>query len=368
MNKSLEWMRRAVSLARKGLGHVHPNPMVGCVVVNRGRIVGEGYHRRFGGPHAEILALRQAGSKARRSSLYVTLEPCTHWGKTPPCAPELVRAGVKEVFIAMQDPNPLVAGRGIRLLRKSGIRVTHGLERDAVLKMNEAFVHWKKTGLPFVGVKMAMTLDGKIATRTGESRWISSREARAWVHRRRAEVSAVLIGASTAEKDNPFLTSHGHGRDPLRIVLDPMLRTSDSLHLYRSNPRSTLVVIGPTASSSKLKSLSSQGVQILRTSLKNGRFELKSILKYLSKINVSEILVEGGGETSWEFVRQGLANRLYVIVAPKILGGRAAPTPLEGEGIASMDRAIPLANTSSSLLGRDWLFQADLPGRSKPLG
>lgn len=306
-------MRRALDLAVRGKGFVSPNPCVGCVIVKNGKIVGEGYHREFGGPHAEVNALRHAGSAAKGSTVYLTLEPCTHWGKTPPCAPELIRANVKRVVIAMEDPNPIVSSRGVSALRKAGIDVIIGVEEEAARNLIRSFITWMTKKRPHVILKMAMTLDGKIATATGDSKWISSKASRALGHKLRAESDAILVGSTTARRDKPALTSHGAGRDPKRFVVSS-----------------------------------------------GGRKQMKAreILSELARQNMAQVLVEGGGETAWPFIKENLVDELYFFIAPKIIGGRTAPSPVGGEGFRRVEQGLKLGAYSVMRIGDDVLIHA----------
>ncbi len=352
------YMRRALSLAARGKGKVNPNPMVGCVIVKSGRIVGQGTHSRFGGPHAEVLALRQAGPKARGATAYVTLEPCSHWGKTPPCAPALVRGGIKKVVAAMRDPNPLVAGKGFHTLKKGGVKLQIGVERAAAEALNRPFLTRFRLGRPYIVLKTAMTLDGKINTKNGFSRWISGETSRRLVHKLRAESDAVLIGAETAARDNPRLTSHGAGRNPLRIILDPRLRTVLNLHVYNDRQAPTLVVTSPKVAPGKMKFLENKGVQILRMTLKFGFIDVRKLVRELVKYNVNQLLIEGGGETSWGFVKARLVDEAFFFVAPLLLGGREAKTPVEGEGFRKLTRGLRLSLASVTRIGEDVLIRA----------
>ena len=307
-------MQRALELAARGRGSVSPNPCVGCVVVKNGRIVGEGYHHRYGGPHAEILALKEAGPNAKGATLYVTLEPCTHWGKTPPCAPEVAHSGVKQIFIAMKDPNPIVSGKGVRALQQAGLRVRVGTQKAAAENLNRGFVTWMTKKRPHVIFKIAMTLDGKIATRTGDSKWISNDASRRLVHKLRAESDAVLIGSRTALTDKPSLTSHGAGRNPMRFVVTSSGRSG-----------------------------------------RGKRLSARQILHELARHNVSQLLLEGGGETAWPFIKENLIDEMYVFIAPKIVGGKTAPTPVGGTGFAKIQQALKLNSISVTRIGDDML-------------
>jgi diaminohydroxyphosphoribosylaminopyrimidine deaminase/5-amino-6-(5-phosphoribosylamino)uracil reductase len=319
-------MKHALALALRGRGHVSPNPMVGCVIVKKGKVVGQGYHARFGGPHAEVVALQKAGRLARGATMYLTLEPCTHWGKTPPCLPNVVRSGVKTVYIAMKDPNPRVAGQGIKGLKKAGIRTFVGLEGEAAEALNRPFMIGITKKRPYTILKLAMTLDGKTATRTGDSKWISSPESRKKVHTLRSQVDAVLVGAQTAVKDNPKLTSHGQGKNPLRIVLDPKLRTPVRLKIYTDGEAPTMIITSNRVSKSRFRAYEKQGVQILTNSLKNGSFELKELMKNLFKINVGQLLIEGGEKTAKTFFDQNLIDETLFFIAPKLIGDHSKMT------------------------------------------
>lgn len=349
-------MQRALSLAERGRERVHPNPLVGCVIVKKGRIIAEGYHAYYGGPHAEIVALRKAGKKAQGATLYVTLEPCSHWGKTPPCAPEIIKSGLKKAVIAMKDPNPLVSGRGIKALKAHGLNVYIGDGQDKAKELNRSFITNMTQKRPTIIIKAATTLDGKIATAGGVSQWISSPASRRLVHHLRSQADAVLIGANTACLDNPSLTSHGQGKNPLRIVLDPTLRCPVTLRMFNDQKAPTLVVTGPKTSPKKALILQKKGVQILRTSLKFGKFELITLVNYLFKINVNQLFIEGGGETIWGFINARLVDEVYWFIAPLLLGGRSAKTSVEGEGFTRLSQALKLRTWKTRTLGPDILI------------
>jgi diaminohydroxyphosphoribosylaminopyrimidine deaminase/5-amino-6-(5-phosphoribosylamino)uracil reductase len=352
------FMQRALTLAAKGKGRVSPNPCVGCVIVKDGSIIAEGFHPYFGGPHAEIVALRAAGDRARGADMYVTLEPCTHWGKTGPCAPEVIRAGLRSVHIAMKDPFPKVAGRGLQMLRRAGIRVTVGLEREAAAHLNRSFITHVTRGRPHVVYKAAMTLDGKTATRNGDSRWVSGEASRRLVHRLRSESDAVLVGRGTAEADNPALTSHGAGRNPLRVVIDRSLKLSPRLRLFRTNDARTVVIAGQSASRRRAAVLEQQSVQVIRVADKKGAVDLKAALKDLGKLGVGQLLLEGGGETAWTFLEADLIDEALFFVAPSFLGGRQARTPVGGSGFDRMNRGRRLRILSTARVGEDLLIHA----------
>ncbi len=351
------FMRRALNLALKGKGQVSPNPCVGCVIVKNGKVVGEGYHQKFGGPHAEVFALNQAGSKAKGATLYINLEPCSHWGKTPPCVPQLLKAGIKKVFVAMEDPNPKVSGRGIQILRKGGLQIHLGLEKRIAEELNQSFITWMTQKRPYIVLKMAMSLDGKIASASGDSKWISSPLSRRLVHELRAGSDAVLIGANTAIKDNPSLTAHGAGRNPIRVILDPHLRTPESLRIYKDKKAPTLVITSLNSSLKKARFLQRKGIQILRLGLKYGKFELRDVVRNISKVNVSQLFIEGGGETAWSFICHRLVDEILVFVAPIIIGGKDSKTPVEGAGFKRIKDALKIKLLSITPLGPDVLIR-----------
>jgi diaminohydroxyphosphoribosylaminopyrimidine deaminase/5-amino-6-(5-phosphoribosylamino)uracil reductase len=316
-------MQRCLELARKGAGNVNPNPMVGCVIVRNGKIVGEGFHEIFGGPHAEIIALKRAGKKAKGATMYVSLEPCSHFGKTPPCTNAIIQAGISRVVIASKDPNPLVIGRGIQRLREAGIRVNVGLLQKEAEQLNEKFFKFMKTGLPFVGIKLAQTLDGRIADVAGKSRWITSKNTRKEVHRLRSEFDSVLVGAHTVLHDNPELTVRFvKGNNPVRVVIDGRLSIPTSCVIFNTTAAPTWLLTSAKAVKAniqKVLKLVSQGVRVLPVSSAYN-LNAESILRILAAEGVSSVFIEGGAYTIDAFVNRFLADKLYLFVAPKILG------------------------------------------------
>ncbi len=348
-------MQRAISLAARGKGRVSPNPCVGCVIVKNGKIVGEGFHPVFGGPHAEIVALKNAGARAHGADMYVTLEPCVHQGKTGPCALRVIEAGLKTVHVAMKDPFKLVAGRGIRQLQKAGIKVTVGLESEAAHLLNRGFITWATRHRPHVVLKMATSLDGKIATRTGHNRWISGPQSRQLVHRLRAECDAVLVGTSTAEADNPNLTSHGAGRDPLRVVIDTKLRLSPKLNLFSDHKARTLVLTSDKAPAARQRALEKKGVQVLRVPSFKGALDIRKALTVLAQTGVSQLLLEGGGETAWHFLNADVVDEVVYFVAPVLVGGKSSPTSVGGEGFPTMDASRRVKILTTVRVGDDIL-------------
>ena len=337
-------MREALRLAKRAKGETSPNPMVGAVLVSDGSIIGRGWHRCAGLEHAEVNAIsnaHQQGHSTRDSTMYVTLEPCSTAGRTPPCTKAILDAGISRVVFSATDPNPRHAGRAFRLLKNKGVEVECGILADLSAELNAAFNHWIITGLPFVTVKAAMTLDGKIASVNGESKWITGSLARREGMKLRHEVDAILVGVKTILNDDPALTLRDvrrpkpewRGPDLKRIVLDPRARTPlDSKILNDEGASTTIIIVSPNASVTRLKRLEKK-CAVMSCPLKKGKFDLKYLLKKLGKQNITNLLVEGGGETNAAFIESGFVNRITFFYAPKILGGRDARTGVAGEGL-----------------------------------
>jgi diaminohydroxyphosphoribosylaminopyrimidine deaminase / 5-amino-6-(5-phosphoribosylamino)uracil reductase len=356
-------MKRALSLAQTQGGYVSPNPKVGAVVVKDGKIVAEGAHQQYGGPHAEIVALKKAGSKAKGATLYVTLEPCSHYGKTPPCVDSVIEAGVVKVVAAMKDPFPLVAGKGFALLKKAGIAVQSGVLEEESKKLNENFTFSVVYQRPKVILKAAMTLDGKIATVSGLSKWITGPLALRKVHQLRSSVDAILVGSRTALLDNPSLTvrlPNYHRKDgwPLKILLDSKLQVKPLAKIFKGFSK-TLVFTSPKASLTREKALRHKGVQVFRVPLKEKMLSLEAVLKTLYSLSVRSVLVEGGAEVHASFLREKLADELALFIAPKIFGG-PAPGWVGGTGILNPSKAWTALHTNVEKLGGDYLLTARL--------
>jgi diaminohydroxyphosphoribosylaminopyrimidine deaminase/5-amino-6-(5-phosphoribosylamino)uracil reductase len=364
-------MALALRLAAKGRGRTHPNPMVGAAVVAGNRIVGQGYHRRVGGPHAEILALRAAGRRSRGATLYITLEPCCHEGKrTPPCVPALIESGLNRVVVAMQDPNPSVSGRGISLLRKAGIKVSVGCLRNDAEQLNETYCHWMRTGRPYVFLKAAMTVDGKIATASGESRWITGVEARRDVHRLRSQVDAIMVGIGTILKDDPLLTARPAGRaggatqprQPLRVVLDSRLRIPDQARVLSpekgtGSPSGTFIATTKKASKRRIAHLCARGVSVLVLPAHDGRVSLSACLNRLGKLGISSVMIEGGGSLNASALREKLVNRVRFYVAPYLLGGQESKGVIGGHSPRRLAEAVPLTDMRIRRVGKDVVIE-----------
>ena len=354
-------MRLALRLAARGRDRVSPNPMVGAVVARGGSIVAKGYHRRFGGAHAEVEALRRAGRRARGADLYVTLEPCAHQGKTPPCTDAILRAGVARVIFAATDPNPVTHGRGPKILRQSGVTVVEGLLAGAARGQNLPYFHWRATGRPWVIIKWAMTLDGKIATRTGESRWITGQKARERAHQLRRRADGVLAGTETFRRDDPLLLPRpSRGRIPARVVLDRRGRLPWSLKaLSPSSPESgrRIYVVSPRCPRRRRLEVQRRGLEVIEAPEVHGRLSLPAVLDALGRAGICQLLVEGGGKLIGDLVTRRLAQEAAVFVAPVIFGGQEAPGPAADRGIGRIAEALELESPVIRRLGRDVMIE-----------
>ncbi|WP_460205620.1 bifunctional diaminohydroxyphosphoribosylaminopyrimidine deaminase/5-amino-6-(5-phosphoribosylamino)uracil reductase RibD [Scytonema sp. NUACC21] len=359
-------MQRCLELARRALGRTSPNPMVGAVIVKDGKIVGEGFHPRAGEPHAEVFALKAAGfgatssqeNLARGATVYVSLEPCNHYGRTPPCSEALIAAGVSKVVVGMVDPNPLVGGGGIARLRAAGIEVVVGVEEEACQKLNEGFVHRILYKRPFGILKYAMTLDGKIATSTGHSAWITNQTARQQVHQLRAACDAVIVGGNTLRYDNPYLTSHQEGaHNPLRVVMSRRLELPEKAHLWQTSEAPTLVLTEKGANPSFQEMLCQLGVEVVElTPLTPSR-----AMAYLYERGFCSVLWECGGALAACAIAEGTVQKVLAFIAPKIIGGNNAPTPVDDLGFTTMTEALSLERVEIRGIGSDCLIEGYLP-------
>jgi diaminohydroxyphosphoribosylaminopyrimidine deaminase/5-amino-6-(5-phosphoribosylamino)uracil reductase len=356
------YIERSIELAARGRGLVSPNPMVGALVVSEGSVVGEGWHEGPGLPHAEILALKQAGERARGATLYSSLEPCDHYGRTPPCTEAIVRAGIARVVAASADPNPVVDGRGLATLRAHGISVREGVRSEDALRLNEAFTKHVRTGIPFVTWKVASSLDGKVAAHDGSSRWITGEAARADAHRLRASSDAIVIGAGTALVDDPLLTVRDpgyRGRPPIRVLVDATGRVPQTLRVFdRQAP--TLVATSELAPLERREGWRSAGAEVVVLEAEGGRVRIEALLQDLGKRDVQGLLLEGGPELAWSAVEEGLVDRLVLYLAPTVIGGRDAPTVLGGRGFAPVAEALSLRIRAVERLGEDLRVEADV--------
>ncbi|UOR14032.1 bifunctional diaminohydroxyphosphoribosylaminopyrimidine deaminase/5-amino-6-(5-phosphoribosylamino)uracil reductase RibD [Halobacillus amylolyticus] len=347
-------MAMAIQMAKETIGQTNPNPSVAAVVVKDNQVVGVGVHVKAGEPHAEVHALKMAGEKARDSEIYVTLEPCSHFGQTPPCAQAIIDAGIKRVIIASHDPNPKVSGRGIQMMEQAGVEVKSGILKREADQMNRAFFHFIKTKQPYVRLKSAMSLDGKIATSTGESQWITGEAARLDGHAYRHCSAAILVGINTVLVDNPKLTTRieGEGRNPIRIVLDTELRIPTSSQLIQNDEAPTWIFTGNGVQDEEIEAfLRIPHVEIIR--LESERVEVEAVLNFLGERKLTSLLIEGGGTIADAFVRAGKVNETITYIAPKLIGGKQALTPVAGKGISSLREVDAFQFLSTEQLGED---------------
>lgn len=342
----IAFMQRALDLAQRAKGRTSPNPLVGAVIVKDGEVIGEGYHWKAGTPHAEVHALNAAGERAKGATLYTTLEPCCHWGRTPPCTEALIQAGIKQVYVAEVDPNPSVAGKGIQQLQNAGINVHVDVCRQEAEDLNEVHRKYIQTGKPFVVLKTAMSLDGKIATTSGESQWITSAASRQRGHEVRDAVDAILVGRGTVARDNPALTTRlqdKEGQDPIRIVLDSHGRTSMDARIFNAESEAGVIVaVTPAAPPENVDALEKAGAEVLTVPAVLGKVCFKRLMEILGKREITSVLIEGGSEINASALAAGIVDKVMCFVAPKLIGGQNAPGPIGGAGIHSLADAVNL--------------------------
>ncbi|MXY43955.1 MAG: bifunctional diaminohydroxyphosphoribosylaminopyrimidine deaminase/5-amino-6-(5-phosphoribosylamino)uracil reductase RibD [Dehalococcoidia bacterium] len=356
----MNYMRRAVTLASQALGSTSPNPAVGAVVVKNGEIVGEGFTQPPGGDHAEVVAIKQAGALAKGATLYVTLEPCNHLGRTPPCTDSIITSGISIVHAAVRDPNPDVAGGGLERLEAGGVRTHFGAEAAAVQRQLEAWVKFVTTGRPFITAKFAMSLDGKIATHTGDSKWITGDKARWHVHKMRAGTDAIMVGIGTVLADDPRLTARDEkgnpmARQPLRVVVDTLGRLPATARLLKE-PGETLLAVGPGIDQLQNGGLGN-GTNIRQFPVREGHIDLERLIEFLAEErDVTNIMVEGGGTLLGGLFDLGLVDKVVAFVAPTVIGGKGAPSPVSGSGVELMADALQLERVRWKRLGRDMLI------------
>ncbi|MDH7576497.1 MAG: bifunctional diaminohydroxyphosphoribosylaminopyrimidine deaminase/5-amino-6-(5-phosphoribosylamino)uracil reductase RibD [Bacillota bacterium] len=360
MEKEALLMERALELAALARGKTSPNPLVGAVVVKDGVVVGEGYHRKAGTPHAEVLALQQAGEKARNATLYVSLEPCCHYGRTPPCTDVIIRSGIKQIYVATLDPNPLVAGKGIRTLQEAGIDVRVGLLEAEARRLNEAFFKYILSRQPFVTLKVAMSLDGKIATCTGDSQWITGEEARTCVHHLRAENDAIMVGIGTVLSDDPLLTVRLPGEDkkPLRVVVDSILRIplKARLVLTAREVPTVIATVKGKGPPEKKELLAASGVEVWELPEQEGRINLSCLMDELGKREVLSVLLEGGSTLNASSLAASIIDKFIFFIAPKIIGGGSAPGPFGGSGFKTLKDAFRISEMRYTKVGEDLMI------------
>jgi len=357
-----KYMKLCLELAKKGHDKVKPNPKVGCVIVKNNRILGKGYHKYFGGPHAEIYAIKEAGKKCKNAIMYVNLEPCCHENKkTPPCVPKIISSGIKKVIIGMRDPNPEVDGKGIKEIIDNGIECKTGILENESMELNKYYIKWITKKLPYVIIKSAMSIDGKIATYTGDSKWITSDKSINYVHKLRTEVDAVLIGINTIIKDNPVLTSHNKGKNPIRILIDTKLDVPMNANILNNQSETIIITATEEKNNRKLDFLSKKNIDIIfLNKSKYGIIDFKEIMTKLFKKSIYSVLIEGGGITNAYALNSGIVDEIFIFIAPKIIGGKDAPTPVEGPGIKKLSEAIHLNKITVKSFGDDILINGKI--------
>ena len=355
------FMKLALDLAAKGEGFTSPNPMVGAVVVKDGRVVGKGYHKRAGGSHAEVNALDAAGDLAKGAVLYVTLEPCNHTGRTPPCTRKILEMGVGRVVAAMKDPNKTVTGGGAEFLEQNGVQVTTGICRAQAEKLNEAFIKYVRTGRPFVMAKCAATLDGRIATRTGDSKWVTGETARRFVHELRHRVDAILVGSNTIKHDDPSLTTRlpdRPGSDPVRIILDTHLSTSPEARVLRqASAAATILVAGPQVMGNKKKIFETTGARVIEAPLKKNLIDMKALMDRLGAMEITSLLIEGGSRVLASAFNDHIVDKVFFFYAPKILGGDDGIPICSGPGVEQMSECHSIHDVAVQKFGDDVLIE-----------
>lgn len=355
----MDHMQRAIELALKGRGSVDPNPLVGAVIVKNGKIIGEGWHKKFGENHAEINALNSLKETAEGSEMYVTLEPCAHYGKTPPCAVALAGSGIKKVYIGMTDPNPLVSGKGIEILRSSGIEAETGILEAQCRDINQPFIKYITKKTPYVVMKNAVSLDGKIATYTGNSRWISCEESREEAHKFRNALMGIMVGVNTVLSDDPMLTCRvENGRDPYRIVVDSSLRTPLTSKVIGTDGKCIIATIN--SDNETIKKYIEKGVDVIVCKDEGGRVDLKELMKKLGEKGINSVLLEGGGELNFSALQRGIVDKAIIYISPKIIGGKTAKTAVEGQGFPLLEESIVFNEYTYRQLGCDMVFEGYL--------
>lgn len=359
-----DYMKKALELAKKGCGWTSPNPMVGAVIVKDGRIIGRGWHERYGELHAERNALASCTEPAQGATMYVTLEPCCHHGKQPPCTDAVLEAGIRRVVIGSSDPNPLVSGKGVEILREHGVEVTEHVLQEECDRLNEVFFHFIRTGRPFVVMKYAMSMDGKIAAYTGASRWITGEAAREHVQRQRHRYTAIMAGVGTVLADDPLLTCRmPGGRNPVRVICDTHLRIPLMSRIVATAREVPTILAVSRGDGEKESACREAGCRILHVEEREGHVDLDQLMELLGKEQIDSVLLEGGGTLNWAALESGIVQKVQAYIAPKLLGGAAAKTPVEGAGVPSPADAFLLKNSVSMLLGEDILIESEVVPR-----
>ncbi|MDD2370477.1 MAG: bifunctional diaminohydroxyphosphoribosylaminopyrimidine deaminase/5-amino-6-(5-phosphoribosylamino)uracil reductase RibD [Firmicutes bacterium] len=369
MDRDKKFMKRAIELAKKGEGSTRPNPLVGAVIVKNGEIIGEGYHQYYGENHAEIEAINSSKESVVGATLYVNLEPCSHYGKTPPCANRIVEEGFSKVVIGMMDPNPKVAGKGIGILKKNNIEVVVGVLENEAKQLNEIFIKYITENRPFTYLKYGMTLDGKIATTTGDSKWITNDKSRQEVHKIRNKVGAIMVGIGTILADDPSLNTRiknisGKCHDPIRIIVDSECRIPPTAKVLHLNSQSkTIVAVTKKADPLKIGEVLATGAEVLIVDQKDERVNLNSLIKILGEKGIDSILIEGGSELSYSVLAESLIDKVMAFISPKIIGGARAPTPVGGKGINLIKDAIELKKVKRKVYGQDIMIEGYIKKR-----
>ncbi|MCX5715246.1 MAG: bifunctional diaminohydroxyphosphoribosylaminopyrimidine deaminase/5-amino-6-(5-phosphoribosylamino)uracil reductase RibD [Candidatus Omnitrophica bacterium] len=352
------YMNLATDLALKGKGKTAPNPMVGAVVVKNGKIIGKGYHEKAGAAHAEVVALDSAGKSARGATLYVTLEPCTHFGRTPPCVDKVISSGIKQVFVGMVDPNPVNNGKGVQFLESHHIKVKVGILQEKLKVINEAFIKYITSGIPLVTVKVAQSLDGRIATSAGDSKWITSDKARAYAHRLRKDFDAIMVGVNTVLRDNPRLDPWFSKKDLVKIVIDTQLSTPPEANIFsKKSPVIIATLPSPAGQETENRAMLAQKAKILEVREKSGQVNLKDLLKKLGQQGILSVLVEGGGTLIGSLFDEGLVDKVLFFISPKIIGGKESISSVMGKGISRVDKAIKIKQVKLRRIGPDFLIE-----------
>lgn len=356
-----DYMKRAIELAKLGEGWTSPNPLVGAVVVKEGEILGEGFHERYGDLHAERNALKACKKSAKGADLYVTLEPCCHYGKQPPCVEAIAEAGIRRVFVGSDDLNPLVAGKGIRYLREHGIQVETHVLKEECDRLNPIFFHYIRKKTPYVVMKYAMTLDGKIAAHTGASKWVTGEEARSYVQRERHRYRGIMVGVGTVLADDPLLSCRlPEGRNPVRIICDTSLRTPVMARVVQTANKIPTILAVCVEDENRFQPYEKAGCKILTIPKKNGHVDLSVLMMRLGEMQIDSILLEGGGTLNWAALTSGIVQEVHAYVAPKFFGGRDAKTPVEGLGVADPSEAVPLKIKEIRTFGEDLLIEGEV--------
>lgn len=364
--KDEKYMAMALELAVKGRGWTSPNPMVGAVIVKDGRVIGKGLHEKYGQAHAERNALADCSVSPEGADIYVTLEPCCHHGKQPPCTEALIDAGIKRVIVGSGDPNPLVAGKGIQILKSHGIEVTEGVLKDECDALNKVFFHYIQTESPYVTMKYAMTLDGKIAAYTGKSKWVTGEKAREHVQLQRHINSGIMVGVGTVLTDDPLLTCRMPGcKNPVRIICDSQLRIPLNSQIVRTAVTVPTVIATCCTEKSKHDDLHEAGCHIITVGDKNGQVDLKELMEKLGREKLDSILLEGGGTLNWSALESGIVQKVQAYIAPKLFGGASAKTPVEGRGFPSPLSSLRLADSTITRLGDDFLIEGEIVSEVK---